>query len=119
MYPKNDIIKQFAAVFYRHRPPPYSPGRKASSISSLNETPPSDKIAVRIDLENLIIEGRASCVNGNTCRKKSQAWIWHLKFTDRPGTNIRNVNLSVEEWRVVSYVNPKNSIRQIARAARR
>jgi DNA-binding transcriptional regulator YhcF (GntR family) len=37
-----------------------------------------------------------------------------LKFTDRPGTNIRNVNLSVEEWRVVSYINPKNSIRQIA-----
>ena len=37
-----------------------------------------------------------------------------LKFTDRPGTNLRKINLSVEEWQVVSYVNPKNSIQQIA-----
>jgi hypothetical protein len=41
-----------------------------------------------------------------------------LKFADRPGANIRNVNLSVEEWRVVSYINPKNTIRQIARATK-
>jgi len=39
-----------------------------------------------------------------------------LKFTDRPGMNIRDVNLSVEEWRVVNYVNPKNTIQQIAKA---
>jgi hypothetical protein len=37
-----------------------------------------------------------------------------LKFTDRPGTNLRNVNLSVDEWRVVSYINPRNTIHQIA-----
>ena len=36
-----------------------------------------------------------------------------LKFTDRP---LKNVNLSVEEWRVVSYINPKNTMKQIANA---
>ena len=41
-----------------------------------------------------------------------------LKFTDRPGTNLKNVNLSVEEWRVVSYVNPKNTMRQISSATK-
>jgi predicted DNA-binding transcriptional regulator len=41
-----------------------------------------------------------------------------LKFMDRPGTNLRNINLSVEEWRVVSYVNPKNTMRQIAHATK-
>jgi DNA-binding MarR family transcriptional regulator len=41
-----------------------------------------------------------------------------LKFADRPGANLRNVNLSVEEWRVVSYINPKNTIRQIANATK-
>ena len=41
-----------------------------------------------------------------------------LKFTERPGTNLRNINLSVEEWRVVSYVNPKNTMSQIARAVK-
>jgi len=34
-----------------------------------------------------------------------------LKFTDRP---LKNVSLSVEEWRVVSYINPKNTMKQIA-----
>jgi hypothetical protein len=33
-----------------------------------------------------------------------------LKFTDRP---LKNVNLSVEEWRVVSYISPKNTMHQI------
>jgi hypothetical protein len=28
------------------------------------------------------------------------------------------MNLSVEEWRVVSYINPKNTIQQIASAAK-
>jgi hypothetical protein len=37
-----------------------------------------------------------------------------LKFTDRPGVKLKNIHLSVEEWKVVSYINPKNSIRQIA-----
>jgi hypothetical protein len=42
-----------------------------------------------------------------------------LRFADRPGANLRNVNLSVEEWRVVSYINPKNTIRQIALATKK
>ena len=41
-----------------------------------------------------------------------------LKFTDRPNAaNIRSMNLSVEEWRVVSFINPKNSMKAIAKAA--
>jgi hypothetical protein len=39
-----------------------------------------------------------------------------LRFTDRPDARLRNINLSVEEWRVVSFINPKNSMRQIAQA---
>jgi hypothetical protein len=35
-----------------------------------------------------------------------------LKFTERPLTN---VNLSVDEWKVVKFVDPKNSMRQIAK----
>jgi predicted DNA-binding transcriptional regulator len=41
-----------------------------------------------------------------------------LKFTDRPGTDLKNINLSIEEWRVVSYVNPRNSMNQIARTVK-
>jgi hypothetical protein len=39
-----------------------------------------------------------------------------LRFTDRPDARLRSINLTVEEWRVVSYINPRNSIRQIAKA---
>lgn len=79
---------------------------------------PDDKIAVRIDLENLIIEGSRQLREWEHLQEEIPSLDVALKFTDRPGTNIRHVNLSVEEWRVVSYVNPKNSIRQIAKAVK-
>ena len=41
-----------------------------------------------------------------------------LKFADRPGTNIRNFNLSKEEWGVVAYINPKNTVKQIGRTTK-
>jgi hypothetical protein len=83
-----------------------------------NMAPPSDKIPVKIDLENLIIEGTRQLKEWEHLQEEIPSLDMTLKFTDRPGTNIRKVNLSVDEWKVVSYVNPKNSIRQIARATR-
>lgn len=80
--------------------------------------PPDDKITVRISLENIIIEGSRRLREWEQLQDEIPSLDIALKFTDRPGTNIRNVNLSVEEWRVVSYINPKNSIRQIGRATK-
>lgn len=79
-----------------------------------NLLPPEDRINVRLDLENLIIEGSRQIREWEQLQDEIPSLDMALKFTDRPGANIRNVNLSVEEWRVVSYVNPRNSIRQIA-----
>jgi len=78
-------------------------------------TLPDDKIFVRMDLENLIIEGSRQMREMEQLQEEIPSLDMALKFTDRPGTNIRNVNLSVEEWRVVSHVNPKNTMRQIAK----
>ncbi len=78
--------------------------------------PPIDKIPVRISLENIIIEGTRRLREREHLQDEIPSLEMALKFADRPGTNIRNLNLSMEEWRVVSYINPKNSIRQIARA---
>lgn len=80
--------------------------------------PPDGKITVRIDLENLIIEGSRRMREWERLQEEIPSLDMALKFTDRPGTNLRNVNLSVEEWRVVSYINPKNTIRQIAQASK-
>lgn len=76
--------------------------------------PPEDKILVRMNLENLIIEGSRKLQEREQLHDEIPSLDMALKFTDRPGTNIRQVNLSVEEWRVVSYINPKNTMRQIA-----
>lgn len=80
--------------------------------------PPDDRICVRLDLENLIIEGSRQMREWEQLQDEIPSLDMALKFTDRPGTNLRNVNLSVEEWRVVSYINPRNTMRQIASATK-
>lgn len=76
--------------------------------------PPDDRIHVRLNLENLIIEGSRQLREWEQLQDEIPSLDMALRFTDRPGTNLRNINLSVEEWRVVSYINPRNTIRQIA-----
>ena len=80
--------------------------------------PPDDRINVRLELENLIIEGSRQMREWEQLQDEIPSLDMALKFTDRPGTNLRNVNLSVEEWRVVSYINPRNTIRQVASATK-
>jgi hypothetical protein len=76
--------------------------------------PPDERISVRMDLENLIIEGSRQMREWEQLQDEIPSLEMSLRFTDRPGANLRNINLSVEEWRVVSYINPRNTIRQIA-----
>lgn len=80
--------------------------------------PPDDKITVRVNLENLIIEGTRRMKELEQLQDELPNLDIALKFADRPGANIRNFNLTAEEWQVVRYVSPKNTIRQIARATK-
>lgn len=78
--------------------------------------PGEDKITVPIDLENVIMEGARRMREWEQLAEELPNLDMALKFTDRPNANIRNMNLSVEEWRVVSFINPKNSMKAIAKA---
>lgn len=78
--------------------------------------PPDDRITIRLDLENVIIEGSRRVREIEQLKEEIPNLDMALDFVDRPGTNIRDVNLNVDEWKVVSYINPKNTIRQIAKA---
>ena len=80
--------------------------------------PPEDKITLRISLENIIIEGSRKLRELEQLEDELPSLDIALKFTDRPSTNLKNVNLSVEEWKVVSYINPKNSLRLIAKTTK-
>ncbi len=78
--------------------------------------PPMDKITVRLNLENLIIEGTRRMREVEQLQGEIPSLEMALKFSERPGVNLRNLNLSVDEWKVISFVNPKNTIHQIAKA---
>ena len=78
--------------------------------------PPEDRITVRLDLEDIIIQGSRLLKESEQLQEELPNLDMALNFVERPGANIRDVNLSAEEWRVVSFINPKNTIRQIARA---
>ena len=78
--------------------------------------PPKDKITVRINLENLIIEGTRKMREWEQLQGEIPSLEMALKFSERPGVNLRNLNLSVDEWKVISFINPKNTIHQIAKA---
>lgn len=77
--------------------------------------PPEDRINVRLDLENLIIEGSRQLREWEQLQDEIPSLDLSLKFTERPMTNL---NLSVDEWRVVKYIDPKNTMKQIAVAAK-
>lgn len=83
-----------------------------------NIKPSPDKISLLISLENIIIEGSRQLQELERLQDEIPSLDMALKFTETPGTNIRNVNLSVKEWRVVSFINPKNSMKQIARTTK-
>ena len=78
--------------------------------------PPDDAITIRLDLENIIMEGTRHLQEFEMLKEEIPSLEMALNFVDRPGANIRDVQLTVEEWKVVSYINPKNTIRQIAKA---
>lgn len=84
----------------------------------MDSLPPNDKIALRINLENIILEGTRKLREQEQLQDEIPSLDIALKFAERPGANIRNMHLNPVEWRVVSFINPKNTLKQIANAAR-
>jgi hypothetical protein len=78
--------------------------------------PDSNRILVPIDLENVILEGIHQLEDAEMLRESIPDLDMALEFPDNPKEKFKGIHLSVEAWRVVSYVNPKNTIRQIAKA---
>lgn len=81
-----------------------------------NILPPPERIVVPINLESVIMEGSRRLKEWERLQDELPDLDMALKFTDQPDERLRNINLAVEEWRVVSFINPRNSIRQIAKA---
>jgi hypothetical protein len=72
---------------------------------------------VPINLENVILEGSRRIQESELLESELPDLNGlALRFTDNPDARLRNVNLSVEEWRVISFINPRNTIKQIAQS---
>ncbi len=81
-----------------------------------NKLPAEGAITVPINLENIIMEGSRRVKEYEILQNELPDLDMALKFTERPDASLHDINLSVEEWRVISFINPRNSIRQIAQA---
>jgi ribosomal protein L7Ae-like RNA K-turn-binding protein len=79
-----------------------------------NLLPFEDRITIPIDLENVIMEGSRRLEEWERLQEELPNLDVALRFAERPDARLRDISLSVEEWRVVSFINPRNTIRQIA-----
>ena len=76
--------------------------------------PFEDRITIPINLENVIMEGSRRMQEWERLQDELPDLDIALRFVERPDARMRDINMSVEEWRVVSFINPRNTVRQIA-----
>lgn len=79
-----------------------------------NVLPVEGRVTVSIDLESVIMEGSRRLKEWERLQEEIPNLDMALRFTDRPDARLRSIQLTVDEWRVVSFINPRNTIRQIA-----
>ncbi len=77
-----------------------------------DELPTKDRITVPLNLDNVILEGsRRIQEAGRLQDELPDLTTIALKITDKP---LRDVKLTQDDWRVISHIHPRNSVKQIA-----
>lgn len=74
--------------------------------------PPAGRITIPVSLESIVVEGSKRKEANEDLQSELPSLDVVLKFT--AGKNLRNINLSVDEWRVISFINPRNTVATIA-----
>lgn len=78
-----------------------------------NQLPPEERITVPLSLENVILEGNRRQQEWEKLRDEIPDLEVPLRFAERPQTNLRNISLTREEWQMISFINARNTIKQI------
>jgi len=74
--------------------------------------PANDSITIPLNLDNVILEGsRRIEQNKELEQELPDLSTIALKITDKP---LRDVKLTQDDWRVISHIHPRNSVKQIA-----
>lgn len=89
---------------------------EGSFLFEPNVLPPDDKITVLIHLENVILEGNRRVGEWKRLEEELPDLGMALRFTTQPEVRLKRIELSPDEWRVVSSIDPSRSIQEIAQA---
>jgi hypothetical protein len=74
--------------------------------------PTKDRITVPLNLDNVILEGSRRIQEADRLQDElPDLTSIALKITDKP---LRDVRLTQDDWRVISHIHPRNSVKQIA-----
>jgi hypothetical protein len=77
-----------------------------------NALPTKDRITVPLNLDNVILEGSRRIQEADKLQDElPDLSKIALKITDKP---LRDVKLTQDDWRVISHIHPRNSVKQIA-----
>jgi hypothetical protein len=85
---------------------------KGTFIFEQDVLPTKDRITVPLNLDNVILDGSRRIQQAEILQKElPDLATTALKITDKP---LRDVKLTQDDWRVISHIHPRNSIKQIA-----
>lgn len=74
--------------------------------------PSSNRITMPLNLDNVILEGSRRIQESDKLQDElPDLGKIALKITDKP---LRGVKLTQDDWRVISHIHPRNSVKQIA-----
>lgn len=110
---QDDVVRSVRSYILNNVYPLFTCSEGTFSFES-NVLPFEDRITIPIDLQNVIMEGSRRLKELERLQEELPNLDVALKFAERPDARLRDISLSVEEWRVVSFINPRNTIHQIA-----
>lgn len=76
--------------------------------------PPEERITVAISLDHLIVEGGRRVQEWERLREQLPDLDVPLRFAAHADPSLRHISLSVDQWKVIPFINSRNTIRQIA-----
>ncbi|HOA23561.1 MAG TPA: DUF4388 domain-containing protein [Aggregatilineales bacterium] len=80
-----------------------------------DQGPDDARITVPLDLENLIIQIARIQKRDEQLEEEIPSLDVALKFSNRPNVKLSDLQLNRDEWQVLHYIKPENTIRMIAR----
>ncbi|MBN1310210.1 MAG: DUF4388 domain-containing protein [Anaerolineae bacterium] len=80
------------------------------------QQPGDERITVPLDLENIIVQIARVQKLDEQLEEEIPSLDIHLKFTERPQVKMKELQLNKDEWRVINFIKPENTIRMIAKS---